>query len=459
MKHSEFLNHLNCLSHKKQSSITEALVDDPIEDRSKAKAPGDVGERVVKAAYDSTVGKYMDYAKQEMDKKSQTDIKAEERIDRELSEFEKIEDLLKQGKISPQDASQMTKTHTQRMKKNQEEDKVQNWLETGEKAGNELFKLSTDVLTYTTAWPVAAAAKVGKGLTDLAKSAGWVDTLQSSEDNLSSGTGQITQGVALGAVGGAIRYAKPLASKVGQATTSTVEKVGSTTIGKPVVDTAKKVVDTVSDVAGKVTDKVSSAVPQAVKNKTSDLAKRTSELVNKANQKLPYDPAGAALGGYLGDVTAPDNAGIPERLGRILGGMVIGGKVAPAFIKPLEAGFKSSGVGRAVTSAEKIADQGVAMAKNIHNMPMDTVNAVVRDTLKRSGSQTTPRTSSVPRDLRAQSAAEQDATLGTETAELAKRNAAIEARIREKAQEAQRNASIEARQRELNRQNPPEEQP
>ena len=447
------------MSHKKQSSITEALVDDPIEDRSKAKAPGDVGERVVKAAYDSTVGKYMDYAKQEMDKKSQTDIKAEERIDRELSEFDKIQDLLKHGKISPQDASQMTRTHAQRMKKNQEEDKVQNWLETGEKAGDELFKLSTDVLTYTPAWAVAAAAKVGKGSLDLAKSAGLVDTLQSSEDNVSSGINQITQGAVLGAVGGVIKYAKPLASKVGQATTSTVEKVGSTTVGKPVVDTAKKVVDKVSDVAGKVTDKVSSAVPQAVKDKTSDLAKRTSELVNKANQKLPYDPAGAAAGGYLGDVTAPDDAGIPERLARIVGGMAVGGKLAPAFIKPFEAGFKSSAVGRAVGAAERIADQGLAATKNIHNAPMDTVNAVVRDTLKRSGSQTTPRTSSMPRDLKAQSAAEQDATLGTETARNAAVDRAIERRAAERAAQANRDAAIRKRAEELGGQNPPEGQP
>jgi len=400
MKHQEFLQHLSNLS-KKPMNLKEALVDDPVEP-GKAKAPGDAGGRVAKAAYDSTLGAYGDYWNREMNKVSATDAAAAERMDREYDDLQKVEELLTSGQITGKQASEMTRTWKKRALANQGEDKVQNWLETGERVADTAFNVATDALTYTPAFGVAAGLKGLKSAVDTSKAYAGVPTYKSKEENIQSA---VEQGVGSVTLGG-IKYIKPItqygAGLGKKAAEKTVEKVAATKLGKPVVDTGRKVVQKTEEIAGAVSqkagqltqqakEKVIASTPQAVK----DAAARAASTAKNINQRFAYDPAGAAGGAVIADFTTPEEAGIGERLGRIATGMFVGGKIAPGLVKPLEAGFKQSSVGRGVAAVERAADTALGMAKNIHKMPEVMVTQAVRDTLKTGRPPIAPKQSNI----------------------------------------------------------------
>ena len=400
MKHQEFLQHLSNLS-KKPKNLKEALVDDPVEP-GQAKAPGDVGGRVAKAAYDSTLGAYGDYWNREMNRVSATDAAAAERMDREYDDLQKVEELLKSGQITGKQASEMARTWKKRALANQGEDKVQNWLETGERVADTAFNVATDALTYTPAFGVAAGLKGLKSAVDTSKAYAGVPTYKSKEENIQSA---VEQGVGSVTLGG-IKYIKPItqygAGLGKKAAEKTVEKVAATKLGKPVVDTGRKVVQKTEEIAGAVSqkagqltqqakEKVIASTPQAVK----DAAARAASTARNVNQRFAYDPAGAAGGAVIADFTTPEEAGIGERLGRIATGMFVGGKIAPGLVKPLEAGFKQSSLGRGVAAVERAADTALGMAKNIHKMPGAMVDQAVRDTLKTGRPPVTPKQSNI----------------------------------------------------------------
>lgn len=382
-------------------NLKEALVDDPVEP-GKAKAPGDAGGRVAKAAYDSTLGAYGDYWNREMNKVSATDAAAAERMDREYDDLQKVEELLTSGQITGKQASEMTRTWKKRALANQGEDKVQNWLETGERVADTAFNVATDALTYTPAFGVAAGLKGLKSAVDTSKAYAGVPTYKSKEENIQSA---VEQGVGSVTLGG-IKYIKPItqygAGLGKKAAEKTVEKVAATKLGKPVVDTGRKVVQKTEEIAGAVSqkagqltqqakEKVIASTPQAVK----DAAARAASTAKNINQRFAYDPAGAAGGAVIADFTTPEEAGIGERLGRIATGMFVGGKIAPGLVKPLEAGFKQSSVGRGVAAVERAADTALGMAKNIHKMPEVMVTQAVRDTLKTGRPPIAPKQSNI----------------------------------------------------------------
>lgn len=434
MKHQEFLQHLSNLS-KKPINLKEALVDDPVEP-GKAKAPGDAGGRVAKAAYDSTLGAYGDYWNREMSRVSATDAAAAERMDREIGELEQaygtlenpgpILKAIKSGEITGKQASEMAKNWKKRAEANQAEDKVQNWFETGERVADTAFNVTTDALTFTPAFGVAAGLKGLKSAVDTSKAYAGVPTYKSKEENIQSA---VEQGVGSVTLGG-IKYIRPITQYgVGlgkKAAEKTVEKVAATKLGKPVVDTGRKVVQKTEEITGAVSqkagqltqqakEKVIASTPQAVK----DAAARAASTARNVNQRFAYDPAGAAGGAIIADFTTPEEAGMGERLGRIGTGMFIGGKIAPGLLKPLEAGFKQSSLGRGVAAVERTVDTALGMAKNIHKMPGAMVDQAVRDTLKTGRPPVTAPDDTIERAeriVRGLNAAEQAAKEGRQTA-------------------------------------------
>jgi hypothetical protein len=414
----QFLHHLQQLSSKNKLSINEVLERDSLEPDQKPKAPSDIGSRL----YDATVGRYQRYYDSEMQKKSAVDVAATERIDREIEELETafgtpenpgpILRAVQSGEITGKQASEMARNWKNRSLKNQGEDQAQRWFETGEFAANTATDVATNALTYTPAYPVAAGIKATKAAADYGKSKGVLASYRSDEDNYGSAVGGAIEAGTLGT----IKYAKPIATVTGAATTKAGKAViGAIPGGKSALEKTAKITSKVSEktsqaatavsnTASRATQAVSNTASRVIPQRIKDINASTRTALSNINKKFNWDPAGAAGGGVVASYSTPEDAPLTTRLANIATGIAVGGKVAPGLIKPFEPAFANSALGRGVSRIDSALDTAKGLALNLDKMPGATVRGVVDDILmKPKTAKPTPQQA----DIRSAHAAEQ----------------------------------------------------